>query len=276
MKKHIAVTLDGCEESKAILQAVVPLSRSLEGSITRIIVLERPDIPHARLPWLEGVAKELRDRDVETRIELRIGDAAEEILAFARDEKPLFIAMTTHGRRGLDRLRLGSVVEEVLRRSDVPLLVARPDTAGERGEAILVALDGSALAEEILPDVARLAKATGRPVEVARAMLPAVTAGGLGEFPMYFPKEDPAPYLDDVCTLLATEGIQAAPVALAGRAGSTLLTYAAGSNASLIALTTHGRSGLRRVLMGSIAEEILRTAPCPVLVRRALGKKKGR
>jgi nucleotide-binding universal stress UspA family protein len=276
MKNRIGVALDGGEESTAILQAVAPLARALEASIALMSAIDRPDIPARRGPWLEAVAKGLREQGLETTVELRIGQPAEEILAFARERAPLFLAMTTHGRRGMDRLILGSVVEEVLRRSELPLLIARPDTAGERGEAILVALDGSRLAEEILPDVARLAKATGRPVEVARAMLPVVTAGGLGEFPMYFPQEDPAPYLDDVCTLLAAEGVTAAPVALAGRAGSSLLTYAAGSNASLIALTTHGRSGLRRVLMGSIAEEILRTAPCPVLVRRSADKKKGR
>lgn len=274
--KNLGVALDGSEESTSILQAVAPLARALRAPVTLLSVIQGADLLLLRKSWLEAIAEKLKKQEVAADLELRVGDAAEEILAFTRERTPDLLAMATHGRRGLDRLRLGSVTEQVLRRSDVPLLIARPDTAGERGEAILVALDGSALAEEVLPDVVRLAKATGRPVELARALLPVVTAGGLGEFPMYFPQEDPAPYLDEVCAILATEDVQAVPVALAGRAGSSLLTYAAGSNAGLIALTTHGRTGLRRVLMGSIAEEILRTAPCPVLVRRAVGKKKGR
>ena len=88
------------------------------------------------------------------------------LCAFVRDRTPLFLAMATHGRRGLDRLRLGSVTEAVLRQVDVPLLISRPDTAGARGQAIVVALDGSPLAEEILPDAVRLAKATGRGVSM--------------------------------------------------------------------------------------------------------------
>jgi nucleotide-binding universal stress UspA family protein len=111
-------------------------------------------------------------------------------------------------------------------------------------------------------------------VDVARVSLPAVTAGGVGEFPMYFPYDDPEPYLKGVCGRLAGDGIQAKPVALSGRAASALVTYAAESGAGFVALTTHGRTGLRRALRGSIAEEVLRNAPCPVLVRRASGENK--
>ena len=61
-------------------------------------------------------------------------------------------------------------------------------------------------------------------------------------------------------------------VAAQGRAAPALTTYAAESGAGFLALTTHGRTGLRRALLGSIAEEVLRNAPCPVLVRRAKGR----
>ena len=265
----LGVPLDGSETSAAVLQAVAPLARALRASITLMSVVERPDIPPERKPWLEGIAAGLREGDIEVAVELRVGAAAEEILAFGRAKSPLLVAMATHGRRGLDRLRLGSVTEEVLRRSDVPLLIARPDTAGARGKAIVVALDGSPLAEAILPDVVLLAKATGRSLDLASVALPAVTAGGIGEFPMYFPQQDPEPYLKEACRRVSAEGVEAKPVALSGRAASALLTYAAESGAGFLALTTHGRTGLRRVLMGSIAEEILRSAPCPVLVRRS-------
>ncbi|HEX7901863.1 MAG TPA: universal stress protein [Planctomycetota bacterium] len=260
----LGVALDGTETSATVLQAVAPLARAFPASITLMSAVERPDLPPERKPWLEGIAAGLREQDIQVSVELRVGAAADEILAFARERSPLLLAMATHGRRGLDRLRLGSVTEAVLRRADVPLLIARPDTAGARGKAIVVALDGSPRAETILPDVARLAKATGRAVEVASVALPAVTAGGVGEFPMYFPVDDPEPYLKELC-----KRIEAKPVALSGRAASSLMAYAAESGAGFLALTTHGRTGLRRALLGSIAEEILRNAPCPVLVRRS-------
>ena len=272
MKPMLGVPLDGTEASTTILQAAAPLARALGASITLMSAVERPDIPPERKPWLEGIAAGLRGQDIEVAVELRVGASDEEILGFVRDREPLFLAMTTHGRRGLDRLRLGSVTEAVLRRADAPLLISRPDTAGTRGRAIVAALDGSPLAEEILPDVVRLAKATGRAVEVASVALPAVTAGGVGEFPMYFPQDDPEPYLKTVAARLEADGVKAKAVALSGRAASALMTYAAESGAGFLALTTHGRTGLRRALLGSIAEEILRNAPCPVLVRRAKGR----
>jgi nucleotide-binding universal stress UspA family protein len=258
------VALDGTEASASILEAAGPLARAFQASLTLISVVERAELSAERRRWLEGVARG-------QEIELRVGVPDAGILDFLRERAPVLLAMATHGRRGLDRLRLGSVAEAVLRRSEVPLLIARPDTAGARGQAILVALDGSPLAEEILPDVERLAKATGRAVEIASVSLPAVTAGGVGEFPMYFPQDDPEPYLKGVCARLAGSGIAAKPVALSGRAAPALLAYAAESGAGFIALTTHGRTGLRRALLGSIAEEILRNAPCPTLVRRVLG-----
>lgn len=265
----IGVPLDGTDASATILQAAAPLARALGASLTLLSVVERPDIPPARKPWLDGIAAPLRDRELPTDVELRVGVPADEILAFGQDRAPALLALATQGRRGLERLRLGSVAEEVLRRCDIPLLLARPETAGTRGSAIVAALDGSPRAERILPDVARLAKATGRPVELVSVALPAVTAGGLGEFPMYFPQDDPEPYLRGVRERLErAEGVAAKAVALSGRAALSLVEYVKETGAGFLALTTHGRGGLRRVLMGSVAEEVLRTAPCPVLVRR--------
>lgn len=261
-------TLDGTEPSTSVLRAVAPIARAFGAPLTLLSVLERPDIPPARKPWLEGVAAGLRDQEIETAVELRVGAPADEILAFVREKAPALLAMATHGRRGLERLRLGSVAEEVLRKVDVPVFLARPETAATRGQAWIVALDGSPASEKILPDAVRLAKATGRRLELASVALPAVTAGGVGEFPMYFPVEDPEPYLKGLRERLSKEGVDAKPVALSGRAASALLTYAGESNAAGLALTTHGRSGLKRVLLGSVAEELVRSAPCPLLIRR--------
>jgi nucleotide-binding universal stress UspA family protein len=268
----IVVTLDGRETSARILQVAAPLARSLGASLQVLSVLEEGDAPELRETWMRDALKGVKDVDV--RVETRRGDAAKEILAFVRERAPLFLAMTTHGRRGLERLRVGSVAEDVVRDSDLPLVLARPDTAAARGEAILVALDGSPLAESVLPDVALIAKAQARPVELVSVALPVVTAGGVGEFPMYFPHDDPEPYLRGVAERLAAEGVAAKTAALSGRAAVTLVEYARERGAGFIALTTHGREGLRRALLGSVAEETLRTAPCPVLVRRAAVERK--
>lgn len=76
------------------------------------------------------------------------------------------------------------------------------------------------------------------------------------------------PYLRGVCERLVAEGVEARPVGLEGRAASRVLEHAKEAGAGLICMATHGRTGLARALLGSVAEEILRHAPCPVLVRR--------
>jgi nucleotide-binding universal stress UspA family protein len=272
----IAVTLDGRDTSTRVLDVAAPLARALGASLRVITVLEKDDDADLRAAWLREALKELKDVDVQ--VETRSGDAAREILACVREREPLFLAMTTHGRRGLERLRVGSVAEEVVRGSDLPLVLARPDTASARGEPLLVALDGSPHAERVLPDVVRIAKAQARPLELVSVALPVVTAGGVGEFPMYFPQDDPEPYLKGVAARLAGEGVPVKTVALSGRAAVALVEYARERKAGFLALTTHGRGGLRRALLGSVAEEVLRTAPCPVIVRRGAveRKKKGR
>lgn len=267
----LAVALDGSDDSSSILQTVGPLARAWKSPVSLVSVVATSDLQPARKSVLERLAAGLSAQGLAATFQVRVGAPAEELLAFTRETRPALLAVATHGRRGLDRLRLGSTAEEVLRRAEVPLLIARPDTATLRGSMLLTALDGSPEAESILPDVVGISRATGWPVDLARATLPAVTAAGLGEFPMYFPKEDPQPYLEGVCKRLAVEGVKARPVALAGRASTEVLRYAAEAGAGMICLTTHGRTGLRRVLLGSIAEEILRGAACPVLVRRNAG-----
>jgi nucleotide-binding universal stress UspA family protein len=82
--------------------------------------------------------------------------------------------------------------------------------------------------------------------------------------------EDSKPYLRRVQARLLEEGVNARIEALEGRVASAILDHASKTDAFLIALTTHGRTGFERILMGSIAEEIVRHSSCPVLVRRSM------
>jgi nucleotide-binding universal stress UspA family protein len=135
---------------------------------------------------------------------------------------------------------------------------------------MLVALDGSARAEEILQDVVPLAARLHAEVDLVRVALPPVTGMALGDAPGVIQYEDPMPYLQEVQARLREEGLEARIAAPAGRAAAALLERARDTDASLICLTTHGRTGFERVLLGSTAEEIVRRASCPVLLRRSV------
>jgi nucleotide-binding universal stress UspA family protein len=150
-------------------------------------------------------------------------------------------------------------------------------------ERIVVALDGSELAEKVLPHVTALAEAFRPTVTLVRAYEPPRTlmAGmAASALPGTGPMMDPWPairagrdeadkYLEGIAARLSAAGVPTEPVRIDGGAASAILAVARERHATLIAMTTHGRGGLNRLVFGSVAEAVLRHAPCPVLLVRA-------
>ena len=272
--EKILVSTDGSPESEAAFAAIMPVVRAYAPEVAVLYVFEDPEasfMPPAKVAKACGA---LRASNVNAYLELREGMPAEEILKVAREKKVDLIAITTHGRRGVVRLIAGSVAEEVLRKTDIPLLVTRPNTVVHEWKRIVVALDGSERSESVLPEAVRLARKLGAALEILRVAVPVVAAGA-GEAPIMLPPEDPMPYLKGVLKGLDLRGIEARAVALEGHPSEAILRHLAESAASLLCMTTHGRSGLARILLGSVAEEILRKAPCPVLLQRNVAASEG-
>ena len=180
------------------------------------------------------------------------GPTAREIVLMAKANRCDLIAMLTHGRRGLSRAVLGSVAEDVLRASPVPVLLGKPGAAKGSWNHVVAALDGSARAERILPWASRLAKVAGTPLRLIR----------VGDGP------EARDYLARTGARLERKGVAALPVQKRGDPARAVTRYARDIGAGLICVTTTGRTGLRRLLLGSVAEEIIRRSPCPVLALR--------
>ena len=267
--EKIMIPLDGSPEGAVAVDAVEPLLEAHRPQVLLLGVMDHEAYNQKLRDHLDLRCAALRTRGLKVFVAIREGRRpAAEILEFARERDVDLIAMSTHGRGGLARVFLGSVTEEVLRHAPAPLLVCRPgETLGDWNR-ILVALDGSERAEEILPEAAQIALARKAELELLRVAIPIVTSGGVGEVPLVFPAEDPMPYLEKIAGDLKAQGVRARPVALEGRAAVEILNYARESRAGLLCMTTHGRTGAARVFLGSIAEEVLRHAPCPVYLRR--------
>jgi nucleotide-binding universal stress UspA family protein len=145
---------------------------------------------------------------------------------------------------------------------------------------ILVTLDGSELAERVLPHALSLARCHGATVELMRAYAPpasVLSASAATALPGTGPIVDPGPsiaagraeadaYLEVMVSRLAAGGVATEGLRLDGPAAQSIVADARRAGAGLIAMTTHGRGGLGRVVLGSVADEVLRTAPCPVLL----------
>lgn len=267
-KLRILVPLDGSAAAETILPALMPLVRRRPADLTLMQVIDRVDeIEHTRT-YLSRLEKDLGRDGIESLARVEFGRPVEEILHLAHPKRHDLVAMTTHGRSGLRRALMGSVAEEVLRHSKVPLVLNRPGTKIGDWKRIVVSLDGSPAAEAILDEAARLALVLKATLHVIRVTLPLLPTSDMFFEPPPPTHEDAQPYLDEICTRLAKQGILTVPAVREGFAGQEIVKYAAEIGAGLIGMMTEGRSGVSRLLAGSVAEEVLRSAPCPVLVRR--------
>lgn len=226
-------------------------------------------------------------REIPVRTLVRTGLVEHEILEAIRREPVDLVVMGTHGRGLVGRAVLGGVTAKVVRLSPRPVLAVRwpgarirtpwgkllveptPRAGGPGFARVLVPLDGSALAEGILAEVLALAApfraglTLVRVVERAAYPMLDVSAVQVRE------AEEAARYLDGVKATVQAAGLGAQTEVLFGDPATAILNHAATIEADVIAMSTHGRSGLDRWLLGSVAEKVLAGSVVPVLLYRA-------
>ena len=208
------------------------------------------------------------------------GSTADAILRFADESATDLIVMTTHGRSGLARAVLGSVSDQVVRRSRCPVLLARPHrhVAEEREAAavsdVLVPLDGTVTSEAILVHALELCRLTGASCTLLHVIVPELLLTGAA-VPVALADERATiveqPRADTYLAGLADRFHEGAvPVTIAALrhtdVESGILEYCAAHPVSLIAMATRGAGGLVRAMLGSTMDELLRKTHLPLLV----------
>ncbi len=210
--------------------------------------------------------------------QLRSISAAGAILEYAAEHNIDLIALGTHGRRGLRRLLLGSVAEEVVRLAPCPVL-----TVPERAEAsspgqvrrILVPVDFSENARLALTSASQLAGLYGARLEVLHVVDQVV-------YPDFYPPLVPpvgvaGDELRERSEARLKELLAGVPHPDAkthvgsGRASPEIVRFADELPADLIVIASHGLTGFRHMLLGSVTEQVVRSAPCPVFTVKTLG-----
>jgi nucleotide-binding universal stress UspA family protein len=190
--------------------------------------------------------------------------------------------MATHGRSGMNRWLLGSVAEKVLRGASNPVLLIRA-TENTRTEdrptlkSLIVPLDGSVLAERVLPTVIELAKQRNLEIMLVRAYnIPTTAYAGVEGYPspmddlLKSMREEACEYLENKVAAMKKLGIaRVSSTAKEGLPADEIISFAKNVPGGLIAMSTHGRSGVRRWVLGSVTETVVRHSENPVLVIRA-------
>lgn len=238
----------------------------------------------ARLaPRMPGLVIEVEayERPIESLVNESVGAFLARRIAAHHDVD--LIVMTTHGRSGLTRFWLGSVADELVRMSHIPILLLRPtDEATDDAHPpslrkILVPLDGSSLAEQILEPTL----AFGGLMQAEYTLLSVVKPANITSFSSSPPMDrldietnremetHATNYLSRVAERLQSAERQIGTrVLFAQNPANAILAEAQNHAIDLIALATHGRSGWARLTLGSVADKVLRGAMVPVLMVR--------
>jgi nucleotide-binding universal stress UspA family protein len=299
MYDKLLIPLDGSRPGEAVLRYVdvlqcgarVPIELVTAIDITAItshLAAEKARFLHeliagaedASQDYLRRIAARLKSFDVSCTV--RQGKAADVILECAMSTPQTLIAMATHGRSGLQRWLLGSIAEKVLRGTRNPLFLVR-STDGDPLQrwaslsSIIAPLDGSALAASVLPTVTQLAKRLAVGVVLFRAFeLPAKAYYGKEDFlPNYGEltnqiRAEAQAYLDERAAELRTNEVPSiVTVVSEGLPADEILRCTTDYPKSILVMCTHGRSGVRRWMIGSVTETVVRHSSDPVLVLRA-------
>lgn len=286
--KTILVPLDGSELAHAVLPYVAELARrtgaeaellvavsdvALWDANATVVAWEREE--ELALGYIESQREALEANGVKARTRVVRGEPGKAIVDAAAKSSADLIALSTHGRSGISRWLFGSVTGRVIESCDVPLLVVRPPEEHPGGDIkkILVPLDGSPLAEGVFPLVEEVAKACESSVVVMQAVPPLTAYPG---FEGYAPTamgevlEDmqarSREYLAGTVERLKGKGIEAEALTSAALPTEAILSAADQTDADLIAIATHGRSGLGRAVLGSVADSVIRRSHRPCLV----------
>lgn len=304
MYTKILVPLDGSEYAERVLPYATNLALALSLPVTLLYAVEQdhPSISrslnerlayatsahhrglHARA-YAEPVRIRLMDAGLTVDIAVPEGEPGETIVKEAGKDPSTLIAMSSHGRSGVARWWMGSVADRVLHTASNPVLMIHthdehPESAAF--ERLIVPVDGSQIAEQALPHAAHLSKQMGLPVYLIQVVPSRVEYSVANSgFPIVISS------YEDFSLIVAKQAegelektrekavsLGADPVAtklLRGQPADEIANYAASTPSTLTVMTTHGRSGPGRMLLGSVAERVVRQAGVPVLLIRAKG-----
>jgi nucleotide-binding universal stress UspA family protein len=230
------------------------------------------------LAELYAVAAECRNSTTaEVTSSLEQGPVADALAGYANRHHVDLIVISTHGRRGFARLSLGSVTDSLVRLTTIPVLVVKPPRSylnpqvADSFKRIVVPLDGSALAEQVLPRVATLAEMEGAELTLLYILKPhSYSQEQIQDLMLPWWEKDIASaeaYLFPIAAKLRRQGFAvSSDIVIGENVAEKIAEFARCEKADLIAIATHGRGGISRLIYGSVTDELMQSARVSVFV----------
>ncbi|MFN2252693.1 MAG: universal stress protein [Candidatus Promineifilaceae bacterium] len=261
-------------EGRLILLRVVPYFTVLAADPLLYEEMNRLGEDEA-LAYLRSIRNDLPDPG-KADIVCQVGSAADSILQYSMENDVDLIVMSSHGRSGINRWVYGSVAERIMSQAPCPTLIINARQSSQEGapSKILVPLDGSGLAEQALHpalDLAQLLDAELYLLSVTTSgELRIETASEAGAFADIENGEvvKAKDYLQDLAENLDYQKVNYDVEIASGSVAEAIMDYAAENGMELIIMSSHGRTGLKRWVYGSVAEKVLRGACCATMIVR--------
>jgi nucleotide-binding universal stress UspA family protein len=299
--RSVLVPLDGSPLAEQIIPLALEIARAARSKVRLVLVHQSPPPPMDPISAQLYVSIDLDMRKVErdylntlmARLRkssgLQIssvtmdGPPGPTLVKYVQDMRADLVAMTTHGRGGLRGAWLGSVADHLIRSLKIPVIVVRARegtgalTEPPKIREILVPLDGSSLAEAALAPAVAVAGSFDAELVLVQVvsplsawiLFPDTLAGGYDTDVIALERKGAQDYLEGLSEDLRQRGTRVRTTVVVGHnVGEALINLAHPERIDLVAITTHGRSGVRRLLLGSVADKLIRASGPPVLVVR--------
>ena len=312
MSHYVIVPLDGSKLAEEALPLGISLAQKAASAGVVQLVQVIPSLPQtivyfpdsdmtsrelydayqaSAMGYLKQVKKQLYQTGVSVETHVLDGHAGRTLAKWANREEVSYLVMSTHGRGGISRWALGSVTDQVLHLIERPLIIMRPQTVSDTPlvelsggtlnvtdlpqlKRIVVPLDGTPFAEQVLPHAKKLARAYDAELLLFRATS-LMSSGVIGsdvavlETKMIEINRNKArDYLKGIRFNLEAEGFKVRVKVGVGQPTDAILTYAKQVDADLIAISTHAPGAIRRMVMGSVADALIRAGQVPVLTTK--------
>jgi nucleotide-binding universal stress UspA family protein len=299
MYNRMLVPLDGSETA----EVVIPYAKEIASRLGTEVILLHISSPGMKefqpmiRTYVEHAADKIQSvaaipqqgppaKPLKIHGELVVGYPEDEILRYIDERAIDLLIMARHGRSGRKRWTIGSVAERVLRSTRIPALLVPAGVPGQvpfdqwPTRSLIVPLDGSELAEAVLPHAQTLAEVAAAQVVLLRACeppsMPTYYSPELSEIPLHWGqyaqqettrcKEVSTQYLANVEKRFRSANIGVRSEILVGKAADEIVSYTGKSPYSMIVMATHGRSGVSRLVYGSVALSILVGVANPILL----------
>lgn len=291
MLEKILVPLDGSSLGELALLYIKELAPVFNSEVHLVSVCERRDTDYRRMiqVYVDKIAEQVRDdfkkanRNIKIKTVVLDGNEARQIIEYAQQEQMSLIVIVSHGRSGIMPWTIGGTANKVVQTAQNPVLLVRASAfKGKRKPVrlfnkILVPLDGSQVGEAALPHVIEIARKLNSEVTVFSVIEPGQHVHTIGgqDFVRYTEQQvesmrtEISNYQLETRKKLADSGIKVRSIMSDGNAASEIIKISKADNFRLVAMSSHGRSGMRGWVFGSVSNKVLNSGKTSLLVVKA-------